>query len=215
MLKRANSDHRETDAMRFIAANTTIPVPRVHATRTTEGVVYEIVMDYVPGEPLNKAWPKLTHDQRIAISAQLRGYLAQLKQLEGDRIQSVGGGSIMVGPFASEREFNDFMVEKGNERVPEVFKRYARVVLRDDHKIDFAHADFSPRNILVDGSGRVTAVFDWERAGWYPEYWDQARVLTENPGVRDYWRYIEHIIPFQYVQELTALCYVYRISGDG
>lgn len=107
------------------------------------------------------------------------------------------------------------MVEKGNERVPEVFKRYARAVLNDNHEIHFAHAEISPRNILVDASGRVTAVLDWDRAGWYPECWDQARILTENPGSRDYWRYIEHLIPFQYVQELTALSYVYRLSGDG
>ena len=68
--------------MRFIAANTTVPVPRAYATRTTDGGVFEIVVDYVPGVPLNKAWPNLTHDQRVATCAQLRRYFAQLKELK-------------------------------------------------------------------------------------------------------------------------------------
>ena len=209
--------------MRFIAANTTIPVPRVHATRTTEWGTCEIIMDYVPGEPLDRAWTYLTHDQKVTTCVQLRGYLAQLKRLKGKRIESLGGGAVTVGlrfpkqggPFDNEMEFNNFMVEERNRLVPEFFKRYARAALTHNHDIHFAHADFSPRNILVDEYGRVNAVLDWDRAGWYPEYWDQTRILSENPGVQGYWDYIEHIISFQYVAELVALTYVYHMSGDG
>lgn len=209
--------------MRYVASNTTIPVPRVCQTRRGVGDEYEIVMNYVRGESLDTAWAKLTHDQRIATCHQLRGYLSQLKRLKGKRIKAVSGGRVTVGlrfpkqggPFNSEKEFNDFMVEKDNDRTPAVFKRYARAGLKDNHVMHFAHGDFSLCNILVDGTGRVAAVLDWDRAGWYPEYWDTARMLSENPGIRDYWPYLEHILLLQYAQEVVALSYVFSLSGDG
>ena len=37
-------------------------------------------------------------------------------------------------------------------------------------KLVFTHADLAPRNILVEG-GHVTAIFDWEDAGWYQAHW--------------------------------------------
>ena len=48
---------RETEAMHFIAAHTTIPVPRVYETRfsSEDGKTSEMVMDYMPGEPLDTA----------------------------------------------------------------------------------------------------------------------------------------------------------------
>lgn len=210
--------------MRFIAANTSTPVPRVHETKFRGEKVSEMVMDYMPGEPLDKAWAKLTQEQRIATCRQLKGYLSQLSQLKGGpRIEPADGGSVTVGlrfprqggPFADEKEFNEFMVNWDNTRMATVFKQYAQAGLTDNHEIHFVHGDFSPRNILVDETGCVTAVLDWDRSGWYPEYWDVVRMLTENPGIHDYFPYINHIIPVSYVPEFLALKYVLRVSGDG
>ena len=39
------------------------------------------------------------------------------------------------------------------------------------HDIVFTHGDFRPANIIVKGS-LVTAIIDWELAGWYPEHWE-------------------------------------------
>ncbi len=39
------------------------------------------------------------------------------------------------------------------------------------------HGDIAPRNILVDESGRITGIIDWELAGWYPEYWEYANIM--------------------------------------
>ena len=38
----------------------------------------------------------------------------------------------------------------------------------------FTHSDITPRNILVK-DGKITAIVDWEMAGWYPEYWEYTR----------------------------------------
>lgn len=118
------------------------------------------------------------------------------------------------GPFDTEKDFHDFFVEKDNESLPPLFKRYVRETLRDDHEIHFAHGDFSPRNIHVDENGHVLAVLDWERAGWYPEYWDHNRILSENPGIRDYYPYLQYIVPFKYMQEVLANGYLLRLTGN-
>ncbi|KAH8179737.1 sulfate permease family protein [Sarocladium implicatum] len=38
----------------------------------------------------------------------------------------------------------------------------------------FTHGDLAPRNIMVDSAGRINGILDWELAGWYPDYWEQA-----------------------------------------
>jgi aminoglycoside phosphotransferase (APT) family kinase protein len=50
-----------------------------------------------------------------------------------------------------------------------------RELLPDDSKVYFTHGDLTLRNIMVSGPPglcRVTAIIDWEQAGWYPEYWE-------------------------------------------
>ncbi|KAF9556781.1 hypothetical protein CPC08DRAFT_641050 [Agrocybe pediades] len=41
--------------------------------------------------------------------------------------------------------------------------------------IQFAHGDLLPKNIIVNGS-TITGIIDWEAAGFYPEYWEYARM---------------------------------------
>jgi thiamine kinase-like enzyme len=41
----------------------------------------------------------------------------------------------------------------------------------DHHEIVFTYFDLAPRNILVERD-RVTAILDWEYAGWSPEHWE-------------------------------------------
>ncbi|KAK2807524.1 hypothetical protein FQN50_005392 [Emmonsiellopsis sp. PD_5] len=216
----ARMDQRETDAMKFIAANTTIPVPKVYETRFADSNTSEssdIIIEYMPGETLEKAWPTLSEDDRISICQQLGGYLAQLQNLKGKRIEAMNGARVTVGlrfprlggPFETEAEFNDFLVDGVHKRVTRKLKQYARAALIDTHEIHFAHGDFNPRNILVDG-GKVTAILDWEKAGWFPAYWDVNRIMSEPsaPGMRDYDEYFDHISSRMYVQEFLAMRFI-------
>ncbi|OAT11864.1 hypothetical protein, variant [Blastomyces gilchristii SLH14081] len=87
--------------MEFIATNTTIPVPKVYETRWSGNRtrLSQIVMEYIPGESLDTAWGKLTHDQRMSVCHQLRGYLSQLQNLTSKtkRIEAANGGPITAG----------------------------------------------------------------------------------------------------------------------
>ncbi|KAF9234106.1 hypothetical protein BU15DRAFT_53040 [Melanogaster broomeanus] len=73
------------------------------------------------------------------------------------------------------------------------------------------HGDLLPRNILVDGS-RITAIIDWETAGFYPEFWEYCRM--HDPGwMTPAWAHVlARILPGpRRDREIAA---VYRILRD-
>lgn len=76
----------------------------------------------------------------------------------------------------------------------------------------FAHGDLAPRNILVDEHGHVTAILDWENAGWYPEYWEHVRAYREHNAVPGWSDYLSIILPPKYSAEVLATSYLSRIS---
>ena len=71
----------EAETMRFIAANTSIPVPRVYEEEG--GLVPSITMDYIEGETLEAVWNGLPEEQKLDIAEQLKGILSQLRSLKG------------------------------------------------------------------------------------------------------------------------------------
>lgn len=59
--------------MRFVAANT-IPVPKVDDIRWEDGKFVALVMDYMPGKRLDKAWDNLDSSQKPSIADELHSY---------------------------------------------------------------------------------------------------------------------------------------------
>ena len=205
VVKSGHLKPHEADTFRFIAAKTTIPVPKVHDVRWENGQAMSIVMDYIPGERLDKAWDTLNTEQKISIADQLRGYMEQLRCLKGEYIGAIDRGKAIIGqissleggPFDSEREFNDFILGDIVPAAPDLLRHYARFALTDDHEIVFTHSDFAPRNILVK-DGHVTAIVDWEYAGWYPKYWEYIQALRQLKPVPDWPEYLPRILPLKY-----------------
>ncbi|EDN04790.1 phosphotransferase enzyme family protein [Histoplasma capsulatum] len=216
VLKESRHDRREIDTMRFIADNTSIPVPKIYNTRFDEEKhISYIVMEYIDGEPLNKAWADLNRDQRISTCHQLAEYLTQLQMLTGERIEAMNSSTVRVGltesrwggPFDSEKEFNYFLTQ-GVQRHD----------LTDNHAIHFAHGNLNPRNIMVNKRGRITAILDWEWAGWFPQYWDVVRMLLDIPGKRQMPNYAEHLqvtLPYLYKEEYLAMLDVFGLKSSG
>ncbi len=50
----------------------------------------------------------------------------------------------------------------------------------------FTHGDLSSLNILVRGD-KIVGIIDWERAGWYPSYWEYTTASQVNP-MNYFWR---------------------------
>lgn len=180
----------ESDTLKFIRQHTTIPVPRVYAAATGYGRNF-MVMECMKGTPLEYMWKELNAEQRANVVSQLRDYVRQLRTLKkppsvapgmvsslygkawrDNRLASV----IPIGPFANLAAFNDRVEQVAQRWIDPTFTARTRAKMRDDSPIVFTHGDLAPRNILVDG-GTVTAVVDWEEAGWFPEHWELVKAM--------------------------------------
>lgn len=191
----------EAETMRFISANTTIPVPKVHNAYVDDVTGHAvIIMDFVEGEGLDGAWEHMAPEERDTVIQQLRDYVAQLRRFKGDFIGSVDGSSCndqyfyeggpaaatttattnsRYGPYDTEEDFNLGMVRAMKKDRPFAFVDWTCDIWMDtmtDHEIVLTHGDLDPRNILVQGS-KVVAILDWEYAGFYPEYWEYCKAL--------------------------------------
>lgn len=180
----------EAETMKFVRASTTIPVPEVHNSYVDDETGHVvIVMDFVEGENLDKAWDKLGSEDRESVINQLRGYMEQLRQFKGSFIGSVDGTWCndqfftedlgQYGPYETEDDFNQGIVRAMKKDHPYTYVDWICDVWVDvmtGHDIVLTHGDLDPRNILVQGS-EVVAILDWEFAGYYPEYWEYCKAL--------------------------------------
>jgi tRNA A-37 threonylcarbamoyl transferase component Bud32 len=177
----------EALTMRAVREKTTIPVPKIYnAYLDNETGHGTIIMDYVEGEELRYVWDKLKPEERSSIIEQLRGYMEQLRSIEGSFIGSIDNtycedqlftddlGS--YGPYEDENSFHEGIIKalRSSQEGPytEMVADFIRAL--PQHRIVLTHSDFAPRNILVS-QGKVVAILDWEMAGYYPEYWEYVK----------------------------------------
>lgn len=114
----------------------------------------------------------------------------------GNRICSIIGTPITnirapnhrIGPFESEEELNEYLIEpswlggfKSDLEYHQALDT-ARDIRSIPHRVLFTHSDLKHHNILVSGS-RITGFLDWESAGWYPEYWEFTTAFRITPEV--------------------------------
>jgi tRNA A-37 threonylcarbamoyl transferase component Bud32 len=182
--------YTEAATMIFIAAHTTIPVPRVHDFFVNQRGY--LIMDFIDAPSLDTLWSSMTEDKKQSVLMQVQGYLRQLRQLVPPNpgyVEAVDGSSLFdprqssdpFGPFSSVQAFHkflghDFVLTSENyEQFHELFERCAK----RSYRTVFSHGDLAPRNILVK-DGRVVGIIDWETAGWYPEYLEYARLKRSN-----------------------------------
>ncbi|KAI0351280.1 kinase-like protein [Trametes cingulata] len=177
ILKKADivSAQAEAEALTFVAAHTSIPVPRLRYYWEEDNEGY-LIMNFVDGEILQRVWRKLTDGQRLSVMRRLAGFVEELRSLsqpvplpESGLPHSGWIGStqghpfvdycmtredIPLGPFADERAFYDWRMSRYSqfgEVHPPTGVRLAEMRRRmpDDHPIVFTHGDISGRNVLV------------------------------------------------------------------
>lgn len=73
----------ELEAVEYVAAHTTIPVPKIHATYSYRGALF-IEMEYVPGENLEQACLEgsVSGEEIMVIIGQLGDYIRQMRGLK-------------------------------------------------------------------------------------------------------------------------------------
>ncbi|CAK7208439.1 hypothetical protein SCUCBS95973_000103 [Sporothrix curviconia] len=214
----ANKEPNEACALRFIKANTTIPVPNVLSSDWDR-----VTMDYVEGQTLRQAWPVLTPDQRTAVLAQLRDYIAQLQVLSGTKLGRLDNQGVILpsiiprsgGPFESMAALHDWLVHPRVRRTHQsiYWHQITERLASETYPIRFAHGDISARNIIVR-DGRIVVLLDWAYAGWYPAYWDYVFTLRglDNIDWETLGSHVPSLFPKRYDTEYLLMLFIMNIS---
>ncbi|KAL6230708.1 hypothetical protein BDW75DRAFT_234194 [Aspergillus navahoensis] len=184
-------DHRgaslptfEVPNILFIQEQTSIPVPTV-VESWEEGQHTLILMKRIPGEPpLSRVWPNLSADEKESIAKQTAEYLLELRKLQSDHIQALGGrpvysnflfkdqcSEVPHGPLASDDELWADMERGMGESIPEAVRIQLRNCMPSAALYTFTHGDLTNVNIMVEG-GSVTGIIDWEMSGYFPVWWE-------------------------------------------
>ncbi|CAK7237165.1 hypothetical protein SCUCBS95973_009869 [Sporothrix curviconia] len=204
-------DAPEVEAMRFIASNTTIPIPRLYAVHVYRRALY-IEMEYVPGDTLGLAWDGLSTAARDTVFADLKEYIDRLRRLEppaegfvSSAFQNPAYDGRIGCRFFGPCTHDDFhSLTRGHLRKEDVAPFLGPDVEHTHttrYRTCFTHADLAPRNIIVR-EGRVAAIVDWAYSGWYPEYWEFTKAHY-NYVSEDWEEYLRIAMPC-YDQELAG-----------
>ena len=180
-----NCEEPELEAHRYVAANTTIPIPRLHKVHHRNGKL-ALEIEFLPDcDILQSCWRNFTDQQKHAVVDEISGYTKQLRELEppnSHRVSSTDGNAcrqIRVasvkrsGTFEDIAAFHRFV--RGNvdlEGCKDVFDEAVARTHQRPYGIRFTHGDLGVQNVLVRDDATVAAIIDWECAGWYPEYWE-------------------------------------------
>ncbi|KAJ5573935.1 kinase-like protein [Penicillium hispanicum] len=173
------------------------PVPRVISYGEhpdTPHAPVSILMTRMPGAELGQVYETLSNEDKNSILRELKSYLKAMRgwpnpwgssricSLEGTAIRSVRVPNHLAGPFESEEEFNEYLIQPSwsggfsSEAAYNNALDIAKGIRKLPHRIVFSHGDLKPHNILVK-DGKITGFLDWESAGWYPDYWDFTTAL--------------------------------------
>jgi hypothetical protein len=83
----------------------------------------------------------------------------------------------LSGPFDSLKAFHDSFTTINLLPGAGEFAAYSRRGLPDNIPIVFTHGDLHFSNIIISPVGsKVVGIIDWEFAGFYPEYWEWAKL---------------------------------------
>lgn len=207
-IKNSRNYPAEISAMRMLRARTTIPVPRPLFMLPWAGY-WLMVMTISPGISLKSVWsdaPSTEKDDYVQQLGKLMHQLRRLKSPFGPGICSAGGSELWdprikiydgIGPFKNECDFNESTVR--TLALPHPPPSYYGHDI--PHRVTFTHGDFARRNIMVQ-NGRVTAIVDWETAGWYPAHWEYLKsMFVREPWVKDIPKMVP---PFGFEWEIEA-----------
>ena len=159
-------------------------------------------MSFVPGETLETVWPSLDQDQKHALSAELDLSFSMLRSLqrpEGHPWGGVGGERCVdhrrnvresAQPVFGPDDFEDFVFSNpdyGSAVWIKFLRRLYDLPVTQPWQTApdpcvLTHGDVRLANITMrrkmDGDFTISGIIDWEYSGFYPAYWEAAKVTN-------------------------------------
>ncbi|KAI9834373.1 MAG: hypothetical protein M1819_002984 [Sarea resinae] len=184
-------------------------------------------MKRVKGETLEVAWPNMSTADRERVADQTAKALLQLRTFESPRIQNVegkpvfdsmlflgGGLETPHGPLSSDDELWKEM-ETGISHVPEKARRNLRLRMPRASPYVLTHGDLTDINIIVN-EGNLAGILDWERAAYFPVWWEFAAARIGNSEADAEWKALlrEHMPAHTEGQQFWLDYYALRAYPD-
>ncbi|KAK3309832.1 kinase-like domain-containing protein [Chaetomium strumarium] len=208
---------QEGENMLFVQRSSRVPVPKVYALfHDEETDVDFIVMEYIPGENLERAWGRLGTTEKRAIASQLRRHMDELRSIPPpgyyggiwrqptqdfyfeapEQHSRPHKDNTISGPHETEEQWVEAML---HSRGLPLLRRHYHAIFKG-HKPVFTHANFFLGNVMLREDG-TPVIIDWEASGWYPSFWEYCCTV----GVLRYeWDWAEwiHEVLDEYIAEL-------------
>lgn len=174
--------------------------------------VWYFLMEELPGVSLETVIDNMTPDQLDHVADQLSSLMAELRSFTSTSIGSVTGGPFRnvyfpwpytpESSWSSVEEYISYYRDLLSEFCAPDYVDELLACLPRDASVHLVHGDLLPRNILVNGS-TITSILDWEYAGYYPDFWEYARMHYhgwKSPG----WDYVlARLFPGPYQVQLV------------
>lgn len=193
------TEHSSLEYLRDNAPD--IPVPRPLGL-IRMGHYLLLFSSYVPGEDLDKVWPRLDESQKQSISMQIDDIFAKLRAIPCPLGKDLGGvngegckdarRSIRCNaqPVLSLKDFEEFVFSNPTSGSRIYIGFLKNFIPTDSHgvKCVFTHGDLRTANIRVmkaDDGWRITGIIDWEFSGFYPRYWESLKITNTMMAFED------------------------------
>lgn len=188
-----------------------------------------IVQEYIPGRDLDPVWETFGTTEKQAIVSQLHRYLKEPRSIPSPGYY--GGiwkqpirdyhftnrtsgpepyqDSAISGPHETEEQWVEGMwrcLDANSRPKTPMSRRMMSLVRRHYHAVFkghepvFTHGNILPRNIMLREDGTVV-IIDWERAGWYPSFWEYCCTVMLVKYNDDWWEWIPKMLDDEYHSE--------------
>ncbi|KAJ5967169.1 Aminoglycoside phosphotransferase [Penicillium viridicatum] len=205
----------EAEMLRLIASRTTIRAPRVYRSFQVKddtqyfGTSGYIVMDFIPGQPLDESWNSLSRDTQGKIAAQVAEIIQEMQSIELPQPGPTGGGpcrgrfftDYSAGPFMDTAEMEAWFNHK-LDICKSVHQAPKDIPPFHFTKFVLTHNDISPRNLILDQHEQVWLI-DWAYSGAYPPVFESA-AFSIQPFFTDFNEAVLSLIP-RYPEEEMQL----------
>ena len=181
-------DYTEYTSMQYLTRHAPlIPIPKPLGLVVSNTSSY-IFMSFVQGISVSQIWSKLSKQQKVFISNQLNDALLRLRQLKVPDGVPLGG---VCGEGCKDTrrhtrhcqettrtcaEFEDFKFSNPHFGSSEYITLLRSLSQSHEATVLFSHGDLRPDNVVVqldpDGNYKLAAILDWEKSGYYPDYFE-------------------------------------------
>lgn len=207
-------DLSEAENLRFVAAQTTIRVPKVFAAYVRDEVTY-IVMEYIPGETLETAWPTMSALEKQEVARRLRAYLKQLRRLKSPYFGNLGcqpyehgvfrlDAGKSGGPFHTEASMVEAIFHAAGGGKPFFTRLQQLSGCLYGHEAIFTHSDIQRKNVMFERVGKAAfelTIIDWEVSGFFPAWWEFDSAMEPPPRDEDWVNLLPTIVGKKYIMQ--------------